>query len=132
MNKARGKLARIHYVSRLNLAQISLSQQLFVAAFQLDFNQSLGERCCVYGNIEFIYEPRYSANVVFVSVGNKQALNLIAVFSQISEVGNDYVDSQHVIVREAHAAVDDDDFVFVLEDCHVFADFVHASERNYS
>ena len=74
---------------------------------------------------------RQCADVVFVSVRDENAADLIFIFFQICDVRNDKVDAGHFVVREAHAAVDDDDIVFVFQNGDILTDLFQAAEGKY-
>jgi hypothetical protein len=68
--------------------------------------------------------------VVFVTVRDDDAAQLIALVAQIFPIGNDEVDAQHVVFGEHDAAIDQDDVLAVLEGRHVLADFAAPAERD--
>lgn len=68
--------------------------------------------------------------MILVSVCDKDASELLLVASDISEIRDDAVNAGHVLFREAHAAVDDDDVVIVFEGGHVLADLSDTAQRN--
>ncbi len=57
--------------------------------------------------------------MVLVSVGEKDAPDLVLVFDEVGEVGDHHVHTVHVVVREAHACVHHDDVAAVLIGGHV-------------
>jgi hypothetical protein len=68
--------------------------------------------------------------VVFVTVGQHDSDNVIQTVSDVSEVGQDYVDARLVLFREQHTAVDDEQFPVHLEYGHVATNFADSAERN--
>ena len=70
------------------------------------------------------------AGVVFVTVGDDDAAQLVLALHDVGEVGQDEVDPGMVVVGEHDAGVDDDHVVPVLEDGHVLADPVQPAERD--
>ena len=63
-------------------------------------------------------------------VGQEHAADLVFVFDQVRHVGNDQVDAVHFLIREAKAAVDDDDILAVFEYGHILADLVETAKGN--
>ena len=68
--------------------------------------------------------------MVLVSMGDKNAPDLALIFNKVADIGNDHVDTVHVIVREAHAAVHDYDVPAVLVRREVLADLIETAQRN--
>jgi hypothetical protein len=64
-----------------------------------------------------------------MAVGEDDALDVVEAVPDGTEVRQDQVDSGLLLLREEHAAVDDQKAASVLEDRHVSADFTEASER---
>ena len=60
-------------------------------------------------------KKRNAADMVFMSVGNDQRLDLGLVAGKIGIVGNNIVDAQKFIFREQDTAVDDDDLILAVE-----------------
>ena len=69
--------------------------------------------------------------MVLVPVGDEKPLDFILVFFKIGEIGNYKINAEHFIIRERHSAVNNDDFVFILINCHIFSDFAKSAERYY-
>ena len=65
--------------------------------------------------------------MVLVAVSDDDALKLLVISSDVCKIRNNAVDARHVLFREAHAAVDDDDVVVVFEGGHVLADLANAA-----
>ena len=74
-------------------------------------------------------EVRRRADVVLVTVGEHQRLDLVEPVPDRLEVGEDQVDAGVVLLGEQHPAVDDEQPAVVLEDGHVAADLAEAAER---
>ena len=73
-------------------------------------------------------DVRQSADVVFVSVGDEDRLYGTSACPQVTDVGNDDVDTQGGLVREGEAAVNEDDRVLILVEVEVLPDLPHAAE----
>ena len=66
--------------------------------------------------------------MVLVSVGDEQSPDAVLVLDEVRHIGDHQVNAVHILVGEAHAAVDDDDLAAVLIDGHVLADLVEPSQ----
>ena len=60
--------------------------------------------------------------MILVTVCDDDAPEFFPVTPDISEIRYHAVDARHVLFRETHAAVDDDDVVVVFKGGHVLAD----------
>ena len=98
------------------------------ASVELVFDQSVGERCGVDWRVDIFKQMTNSAGVVFVTVGDDNALHLVSALFDIFKIGNDVIDADHVIVREHHAGVHDQDLLVVFVDRHVFAHLAQTAE----
>ena len=70
----------------------------------------------------------HAADVVLVPVGQDDRLDLVQPVPDPGEVRQDHVDAGLGLLREQHAAVDDEQPPGVLEDRHVAADLTQAAE----
>ena len=81
--------------------------------------------------LEFPKEIGERSDVVFVSVRDENASELILVASDVSEVRDDAVYARHVLFGEAHAAVNDDHVAPIFYRGHVLADLADTAQRYY-
>ena len=93
------ELSRLQDVSRFEGAQIQLGSGHLL--FELVADERMGEFGCVERAIYERHQVRQSPDVILVSVGDENASQLVLVFDQIGEVGNDDVDTEHLLVRKA-------------------------------
>ncbi len=77
-------------------------------------------------------QVRHAADVVLVRVREHERLDLVQPAFECREVGQDQVDARLIVLREQHAAVDDEQPAGVLEDGHVAADLAEAAERDHA
>ena len=75
-------------------------------------------------------QVRDGAEVVLVPVREHDGLDVVEAVPDVGEVRQDQVDPGLVVLREQHAAVDDEQPAGVLEDGHVAADLAEAAERD--
>src|SRR5438477_168894 len=74
--------------------------------------------------------PGQSANVVFVSVGKDDGADLIAIFQQVADVGDDNVNPEQLGFRKHEPGVNDDNIVAPTHRHAVHAKFAQSAERN--
>ena len=72
----------------------------------------------------------YTANVVFVTVSDNHALDFVAIFPQIGDIGQHDVNAMHVIGRKRQTCIQENNFVIKLKNASVFANFVQSTEGN--
>ena len=71
-------------------------------------------------------------DVVLVTVGEHDRLDVVDAIAQIGEVRQDEVDAEHLRSREHQAGIDDDDATVVLDHGHVLADLAQSPERQHA
>jgi len=89
-----------------------------------------GKLCGIDWKIHLPQYIRQCSDMVFMSMGNDESLNLLDIVFQISDIRNHKIDSQHVVFRECQSAVHDNNTVFIFEGSDVHSDFFQSSERN--
>ena len=77
-------------------------------------------------------QERHRADVVLVTVGEHERVDVVEPVLDGPEVRQDQVDAGRVLGREQHAAVDDEQPPVVLEHGHVAADLADAAERDHA
>ena len=70
--------------------------------------------------------------MVFMSMGNKNAVNALLFVREIAGIGDNKIDSKHFIIGEHQPRINNDDIVAVLNDHHILSDFPQASQRDKS
>ena len=98
--------------------------------FELAFDVGQGELGCVDGNLELAQNPGQAADVVLVAVGEDDGADMLPVFNEVGDVGDDDVDAEQLRLGEHEAGVDDDNVVFPAEGEAVHAEFAEAAEGN--
>ena len=97
---------------------------------QLQLNEARGHPGGVDRGVDGAEDIGQGADVVLMSVGDKDAPNLLLVLNEIADIRDDYVDAVHIVVGKAHAAVHHHDVAAVLVNREVLADLVEAAKRN--
>jgi hypothetical protein len=70
------------------------------------------------------------ADVIFVAVGYQNTPYSFGALHEVGYVGDNQVDSQHILGGELDPAVNDYDIVAALQCHHVLADFTKATKGN--
>ena len=126
-DKLRRELAELHGVAGLHGVQMRRMRQRMLG--QLLLHDAERERRAVNIRVDRAQDVGQRADVILVSVRQKDAADLLLVLFEVGDVRDDQVNAQHIFVRECDAAVHDDDVVAVLDHGHVLADLVQTAER---
>ena len=109
-----------------DLNKLRSVEQVVLPEFFLD--QGKGEGCSVYRDGQFADKEGNGAYVVFMAVRYDKAGHLVSFFEKIAEIGNDYVDTQHLFFGKHQAGVDNHNGILIFEDHHVEAYFAKTTE----
>ncbi len=151
------EVARVHYHARgVRMATASASGMEWLTATNSQSKGPMRSRCPsatwrVYGRMRcswslasirarvslepisgmsgFSRRRKDAADVVLVTVGEDDALDVVETVPDGREVGQNQVDSGLLLLGEEHSAVDDQQAASVLEDRHVAADLAETTER---
>ena len=132
MDELHGEAAAADGFARLDHMQLTALGQTRNAVVELILEQLDGHASAVNRRTEFAHQIRQTADVILVSVGDKNATHAVAVLKHIGEIRNDGVNARHGFIRKNLTAVHDDDVVAVFIRGHVLADFAHAAQRNHA
>ena len=124
-----GEAAEPEARARLFGKDLRIVQQ--IVFLQLELDERGGERRGVQRHVELPEHIGDGADVVLVAVGEDDAPHAALVGLEIADIGEDAVDAVHILVREAHPAVDHDDIAAELIGGHVLADLAETAERDY-
>jgi len=69
--------------------------------------------------------------MVFMSVGDHEALYLVHIFLQVRDIRDHHIDSQHIVVGERKTAVHHNNTVLVLEGSNVQSNLLQPAQRYY-
>jgi hypothetical protein len=92
--------------------------------------QPEGQRRAVDRQLDVTEEVRETAGVIFVGVGEDDALDAVGVVTQVREVRQHQVDARHGGIGEHQAAVDDEDATLDFEAEAVPADLAEPAEED--
>ena len=129
MDKFAGKGAGAHNAARLYRNKLCGFQKLMLR--QLVFKYSQSKACTVYGGIYASEHIGQRSDVVLVTVGEKNASDLIGIFLQICYIRYYQIDTKHILVGESKTAVNYDYVVAVFEYRQVFADLAKTAQHHY-
>ena len=68
--------------------------------FKLSVNNSDGKLCSVYRYIYLLKHIWNSTDMILMSMSDKEALDLIDVLLKISDIRDNQIYSQHIVLRE--------------------------------
>ena len=97
---------------------------------QLQLDQAVGHGGAVDGAIDLLHGVGDGADVVLVTMGDEEALELVGICHQVGKIGDHEIHAVHILVGEGHAAVDDDHILAILQDGAVLADLVQTAQRD--
>ena len=121
------------HLTNLNFIACSNSTKTFwryLMFFKLAFNQTTNEICCIYWAIDFFHKVCQGTNMVLVTMGNYDSFHAILILDDIAHIRNNDIYAKHIFARERKTRVENDDFVLILEDGHVFTDFTKTAKRD--
>ena len=128
MEELDAERSNLHFIASLNGFQVSFLQ--FTTSAELDLQETPGEGGGVDWRLDFLQDVPDRAGMIFMAVGDNDASYPVALVRQITKIGNDVVDSQHVILGEHDAGVDNQNVRAILDGHHIFADFPQTSQGN--
>ena len=105
---------------------LGVIQQLML--LQLQLHQGRRQRGGVDGDVQLLEHIGHRADVVLVAVGQDQAPDLLRIGLQIGHVRQHDVHAVHVLIREAHAAVHNDNVAAEFIGGHIFPDFSQTAQ----
>ena len=106
MDGLHGKAAQLDLLLRGDLHELGLACQ--AELLQLVPDEAAGQPGAVDRQIKLLQQVGNAADVVFVAVGDEQALDLVLILHHKGKVGDDHVHAVHLTVREYKAAVHND------------------------
>ena len=107
---------------------LRIVQQIVLLKLQL--NERCGERHRVDRHIQLLEDIRHSADMILVSVRDYDSADAGGIGLEIADVRQNHVNAVHILVRKAHAAVNDDYIAAELKDSHVLSYLAKSAQRN--
>src|SRR5271168_3870570 len=124
-----GEGANLEALSRFDFAEVSVIENLVFVEFVFD----VGERELrgPDGNVEFAENPGQATDMVFVSMREKNAADILSIFKKVRNVGDDDVNAQQLSFGEHQTGVDYDDVIAETDGHAVHTELAHTAQRNY-
>ena len=126
VNGVNGERSRLEALSWVDFTQIGIFEQSVL--FEFVFQQGERELRSPHRHIEFGKNPRQSADVVFVTVGEDDGAHPLPVFDQIGNVRNNDVHAQQFRLGEHQAGVNHDDVIAPAHGHAVHSELAQAAE----
>ena len=92
--------------------------------FELVFNQSHCQFGCIQWSVDLLHQIRNAADMVLMSMGDKDTADLFLVLNNIGEIRDNDINAQHGFIRKSKTAVNDEHIVSALIHGHVFSDLI--------
>ena len=118
-----------HSLSRLHGYQLCLLKDPVLLELPLDKPES--QPCAVNRHIELFQEIGQSPDMILMPVGYRHTAQLVAVLLDVSKIRDNYVNAQHLAVRECKSAVDDEHVIGAFDNGEILAYLVESPERDY-
>src|SRR5579862_7539932 len=109
LDRVDGERTDLEALVGLNLSQVGIVKQAVLVQFV--FHVGKGELGAPDRHVKLGENPRQSADVVLVAVGENDAANLVAILGEVGNIGHNDVDAKQFGFREHEAGVDDDNVV---------------------
>ena len=68
--------------------------------------------------------------MVLMTMSQYDTSDFFDIFCQVRHIGDDQVDTQHIILGESQTAVDDDDIITIFQHSHVFTDLFQTTQSD--
>ena len=92
------EIAQIDGLTELHHFAFGLLHEIMLC--QLVLNDPHGQTGCVDGHIDITQHIGQCSDMILMSMSDDKSLYLIDIILQICYIGNDQIDSQHIIRRE--------------------------------
>ena len=122
------ELTRLHRLPRLHRNELGGVEKAVL--LQLQLNKPRRKACAVDREIDLLENVGDGADVILVSVGDEETAEAVMVLHQVAHIGNDAVDTVHIVAGESHTAVHHDDLAAILIHGHILADLVKTAKRD--
>ncbi|MNW19877.1 hypothetical protein D3C71_2200450 [compost metagenome] len=60
-------------------------------------------------------------------MSHNERSDFILIFQQIGDIGHNKVNTRQVLIRKLGATIDNDNILIVLDEIHVFPDFINTA-----
>ena len=128
MNELYGKAAQPEARAGLFREYLRIVEEVMLLKLQL--HQRSGQRRRVDGDVKLTQYIRDSADMVLMSMGQDDTAHALRIGLEVADIGKHDVDTVHILVRKAHAAVNDNDVASELIGRHILAYFAKPPKGN--
>src|SRR5258707_1361461 len=98
--------------------------------FELALDVGQGELGPIHRDIELRQNPWQTTDVVLMPMGQNYRANLLAVFSQIADIRDNYVHTQQLFFRKHQTGIDDNNVILPADRQAVHTELAKATQRN--
>ncbi len=96
-------------------------------ACQFHFQQTPGKGCGINWRVNFFQNVANCSGMILMTMGDDDPFDFVTPLDQITEIWNDVVDTEHIILREHQAGIHDQNLVIVFIDHHIGAHFAQSA-----
>jgi lysozyme len=114
------------YITRLDAMQHDIAENAVL--IELAFRQAEREARSINRNIELLQDVRQRTEMIFVSVGENDRSNLVAILFEDLKVRNANVDAIDALFGKPHAGVDNDHLVAITQQRAIHPKLADAAE----
>ena len=111
-----------------HLALCAFNQIMFL---QLILDNSHGQPCRIDRHIDLAEHIGKRTDMILMSVRNDECLDPVDVILQVGHIGNDEINSQHVVRRERQTTIHHNNTVFVFKGSNVHANLFQPAQRDH-
>ena len=120
------KCAECKFAPRGDFDELGVVEQGVLV--ELAFNIGECELGAVDGDVELGEDPGKAADVILVTVGEDDGADVLLVFDEVGDVGDDYVDAEKLGLGKHESGIDDDDVVFIAKGEAVHAELAESAQ----
>ena len=126
--KVHHEAAELDFVARLDLGQTRLDAMLV----ELALHQTKRHLGRIDGHLagKILHQVRQAARVIFMTVRDDDATQLMLVLQHIGVIGKNQVDAGMIVIRKHQARVHENHVVAAFERGHILADGVQTAQGN--
>ncbi len=96
---------------------------------QLVFNQGKGQPGAIDRRLQFVKDIGGGADMVLMAMGKYKSPHPLLIGNQVTDIGNDQVNPQHIFLGENGAAVHDNNVLTIFKHGDVLSDFINSPKR---
>jgi hypothetical protein len=120
-----GKGAQVELLPRRNLDQLCGFEQPVL--FELALNVGKGELGSVDRHLQFTQNPGQATDVILVAVGQDDGADMLAIFDQVGDIGDDNIHPQQFGLGKHETGIDDDDVICPAKRQAVHSEFAQTT-----